>query len=153
MSSNASSLSPSPDRANAACVYYDGGCPLCRAEIATYQCAVGGDSLRWVDAQGCAAAELGSDLERPAALAKLHVRRADGRLVVGAAAFVEIWSALPRWSWLARLARLPGVVPVLDLGYAGFLRLRPLWRRTPQAIDRLPLGPRRDRRNEADAGD
>ncbi len=148
MSSTVSSLPPSPDHANAPCVYYDGGCPLCRAEIATYQRAVGGDTLRWVDATDCTATELGRDLERPAALAKLHVRRADGTLVVGAAAFVEVWSALPRWSGLARIARLPGVVPLLDVAYSGFLRLRPLWRPAPHAINRLPLGLRRELRTD-----
>ena len=111
------------------CVYYDGGCPLCRAEIAAYQRAPGGESIRWVDAHGCEPAELGPGLERREALARLHVRRADGALVEGAAAFVAIWAALPRWRWLARVARLPGVLPALELGYSGFLRVRPLWRR------------------------
>ena len=107
-------------------VYYDGGCPLCRAEIATYQQAKGGDSLCWVDATVCGVTELGSDLDRSNALAKLHVRRADGTLLKGAAAFAEIWSVLPRWRWLARLASLPIVLPLLDLAYIVFLRVRPL---------------------------
>lgn len=110
-------------------VYYDGGCPLCRAEIAAYQRTEGGDGLCWVNADGCAPAELGAGLDRTAALARLHVRRADGTLLQGAAAFAEIWATLPRWRWLARLARLPFVLPALDLGYTLFLRLRPLWRR------------------------
>lgn len=136
------------DSAPQACVYYDGGCPLCRAEIATYRRAEGGDALRWVDAQACSPAELGDDLDRPAALAKLHVRRADGTLVRGAAAFVEIWSALARWAWVARLARIPGVVPLMDVGYAAFLHLRPLWRRAPHAIDRLPRPLRQELRTD-----
>ena len=148
MSSTASTSSACPGPAGPARVYYDGGCPLCRAEIATYQRAEGGDALLWVDAHACTPSELGTDLARPAALARLHVRRADGTLVRGAAAFAEIWSALPRWAWLARLARLPGVLPVLDLGYAGFLRLRPLWRRAPQAIDRLPRPLRQELRTD-----
>ena len=56
------------------------------------------------------------------------IRFSDGTLVQGAAAFAEVWSALPSWRWLARVARLPGVLPLLVLGYTGFLRLRPLWR-------------------------
>ncbi len=120
------------------CVYYDGGCPLCRAEIATYQRAEGGDALRWVDAHGCGSAELGPDLDRAKALARLHVRRADGSLVQGAAAFAEIWQALPRWRWLSTLARLPVVMPALELGYNIFLRVRPLWRPTSDATKLLP---------------
>lgn len=114
--------------AGGACVYYDGGCPLCRAEIATYRRTAGAESLQWVDAHACGAADLGPGLERPDALARLHVRRADGTLVQGARAFVEIWAALPRWRWLARVARLPGLLPLLEGGYVVFLRLRPMWR-------------------------
>ena len=36
----------------------------------------------------------------------LRLLQADGTLVVGAAAFVQIWSALPRWTWLARFAEI-----------------------------------------------
>lgn len=126
---------PSP----ALCVYYDGGCPLCRAEIATYQRTEGGDAVMWVDAHGCPPAALGPGLQRPDALARLHVRRADGTLLHGAAAFAEIWATLPRWRWLARLVRLPGVLPVLELGYRGFLRVRPLWRPAGGTASALPL--------------
>lgn len=120
---------PAPDSASSTLrVYYDGGCPLCRAEIASYQRTEGAEALRWVDADGCSLPELGAGLDRHTALARMHVRRADGTLVQGAAAFVEIWSALPRWRWLARLARLPGALPLLELAYRVFLRIRPLWR-------------------------
>lgn len=136
------------DSAAPVCVYYDGGCPLCRAEIATYQRAAGGDAVRWVDAHGSAAGELGPDLEVSQALARLHVRRADGTLVQGAAAFAEIWQALPRWRWLAGVARLPWVMPVLDLGYDAFLKIRPLWRPTSEAAKLLPRSLLRELRTD-----
>lgn len=121
-------IASSPPATDALCVYYDGGCPLCRAEIASYQRTAGGESLRWVDAHASSPAELGPDLDAATALARMHVRRSDGKLLRGAAAFAEIWSHLPRWRWLARLARLPGVLPVVDLLYTVFLVVRPLWR-------------------------
>lgn len=129
-------------------VYYDGGCPLCRAEIATYQKISGGDTLTWVDAQSCGLAELGSGLDRSNALARLHVRRADGTLLQGAAAFAEIWSALAGWRWLAHFARLPVVLPLLDVAYTIFLRIRPLWRPTPGGSDKLPLQLQRELRTD-----
>jgi len=131
MSTHPEALTPNHETvvtADTLCVYYDGGCPLCRAEIASYQRTEGGESLRWVDAHAGSPAELGPDLDAATALARMHVRRADGTLLRGAAAFAEIWSHLPRWRWLARLARLPGMLPVLDQLYTVFLVIRPLWR-------------------------
>lgn len=117
----------------APCVYYDGACPLCRAEIAGYRRTQGAEALNWVDATACGTAALGPGLDTATALARLHVRRADGTLLQGAAAFAEIWAALPRWRWLARIARLPGMTPCLDVAYTVFLRVRPLWRRAGTA--------------------
>ena len=110
-------------------VYFDGGCPLCRAEIAAYQRLQGADRLRWLNLESCSVEELGPGLDRQAALKRMHVRRPDGKLVDGAAAFVEIWSVLPAWAWLARIARIPGMVAVMEVGYRIFLALRPLWRK------------------------
>lgn len=124
------------------CVYYDGACPLCRAEIASYQRTEGAEALRWVDASASGEGELGPGLDAATALARMHVRRADGTLLQGAAAFAEIWSQLPRWRWLARIARWPGVLPVLDVLYTVFLAVRPLWRGKPAAAaPSAPLAP------------
>ena len=137
MSTHPEALTPNHEAvvaAEALCVYYDGGCPLCRAEIASYQRTEGAEALRWVDAHASSLAELGPDLDAATALARMHVRRADGTLLQGAAAFAEIWSHLPRWRWLAKLARLPGMLPVLDQLYTVFLVIRPLWRGRSGAI-------------------
>jgi predicted DCC family thiol-disulfide oxidoreductase YuxK len=108
-------------------VYYDGACPVCSREIATYRRAAGAEALCFVDVSQPDAA-LAPGLTREAALARMHVRRADGSMASGAAAFAALWSALPRWAWLGRVAALPIVAPVLELGYRGFLRLRKAWR-------------------------
>lgn len=115
------------------CVYYDGACPLCRAEIATYQAQSQGLAMKWVDASACDPTELGPGLDRDRALARMHVRTAQGDLVQGAAAFVALWEAMPGWRWAARIGRWPGVLPVLEWGYRGFLRVRPLWRKRVSA--------------------
>lgn len=119
---------PATDTAAVPCVYYDGACPLCSREIATYRGARGGDQLRWVDAQADAAQDLGPALAREDALRRLHVRLPDGRLVSGAAAFVTIWQRMPAFRALAALARVPGMLALMEALYRAFLRVRPLWR-------------------------
>jgi predicted DCC family thiol-disulfide oxidoreductase YuxK len=107
-------------------VLYDGGCPLCRREIAHVQglAAQRPDSaLCFVDVN----AEHGTmpAAERAALLARFHVQRPDGSRLDGAAAFVAMWGSLPGWRWLARLAHLPGALPALEWAYRAFLRVRP----------------------------
>ncbi len=109
-------------------VYFDGACPVCSREIATYRRLRGGASIDWVDASRCAPEALGPGLDRGAALARLHARRADGTLVDGAAAFAALWRRLPAFSLLGRIAGFAPVRAVLDVGYAGFLRVRRAWR-------------------------
>jgi len=55
---------------------------------------------------------------------RFHVRASDGRVISGAAAFVEVWSVLPTWRWAASAASLPGALIALELGYRIFLPVR-----------------------------
>ncbi|MCJ2014284.1 thiol-disulfide oxidoreductase DCC family protein [Methylobacterium sp. J-076] len=122
---------PRPGQGTGLRVYYDGGCPLCRAEIDHYRRCAGADRLTFVNVgHGEAAPDLGAGLDRNAALGRFHVRDADGRLASGAAAFARLWRTLPGWRWLGRLVELRvfGVQPVLPLAEAAyrlFLPLRP----------------------------
>jgi uncharacterized protein YbjT (DUF2867 family) len=59
------------------------------------------------------------------AMKRFHVRASDGRVLSGAAAFVEVWTRLPRWRWAARAASLPGALIALGWGYRLFLPFRP----------------------------
>ncbi len=116
---------PSHDRLT---VYYDGGCPVCRREIALYQRQPGAERCAWVDVSATASERVADDLDRADALARMHVRRADGRLVDGAVAFIALWQALPKTRWLGRIAGVPPLPWLLEFGYRIFLRVRPLWR-------------------------
>lgn len=118
---------PPADPAAAAEVFFDGACPLCRAEIETYRRMDGMERLVWRDVADDAFEA--PDLDRTAALARFHARRADGRVVSGAAAFLAVWRASPRLAPLARALDRRGPRDLLELGYRVFLRVRPLWRR------------------------
>ena len=113
------------DPARAAEVFFDGACPVCRAEIATYRGMQGGDSIAWRDV---AAGEAPVEIGRDAALARFHVRRADGRLVSGFRAFLAVWRVNGRLAPVARLLDRPPFVWAGEAAYRLFLLVRPLWR-------------------------
>lgn len=105
-------------------VFFDGSCPLCRAEIDLYRRGDPDCALRFVDVSAENAA-LPDGLARSEAMARFHVLSAEGRLISGAAAFAEVWRRLPGWRPVGRLARLPGVLTALEACYRLFLPLRP----------------------------
>ncbi|KQP51460.1 MULTISPECIES: DUF393 domain-containing protein [unclassified Methylobacterium] len=112
-----------PTRDPALTVYFDGACPLCAREIAFYRRSRGAERVAFVDvAQGEA---LGPGLDRATALARFHVRDAEGRLASGAAGFARLWAQLPAWRLLALVLRLPGALWLAERAYRAFLPLRP----------------------------
>ena len=105
-------------------VFYDGSCPLCLDEIDVYRRQDKEGCLRLVDVSAADAA-VPPSLDRKAAMARFHVMSADGRLVSGAAAFVEVWDQLAGWRWAGRIAKLPVIRSALEDGYRFFLVFRP----------------------------
>jgi len=105
-------------------VYFDGGCPICTAEIGTYRRLTPLAPVVWMNV---ADPHLPAppDATREALLARFHVRLPDGRLVSGGHAFLWLWSALPGWRYAGALKAIPGVPFAADIAYALFLRLRP----------------------------
>lgn len=122
-------------------VLYDGDCPLCRREISHAQGLAAGrpeSAICFVDISR-PDHPLAADREtRDALLARFHVQRADGTRLSGAAAFVAMWARLPGWRWLARLARLPGMLPLMEASYRVFLRLRPGLQWLARRLEKVP---------------
>jgi len=104
--------------------FFDGSCLLCRAEIGYYRRKDQVGALCFIDISD-AGAVVPEGITQQRAMKRFHVRASDGRVLSGAAAFVEVWTLLPRWRWAARTASLPGAMIALELGYKIFLPVRP----------------------------
>lgn len=91
-------------------VLYNGGCPACRFEMERYQ-RLGGarpEDLAFHNVADDPAPLAPLGLTADDAKRRLHVRRADGRVVEGIDAFILLWRQMPRYRWLARVVALPG---------------------------------------------
>jgi predicted DCC family thiol-disulfide oxidoreductase YuxK len=103
-------------------VFFDGSCPLCRAEIGLYRTS--GSNALFTDISDDAVAPP-DEITKAEAMGRFHVRRADGQLVSGAAAFAELWKATPGWRWLGHVAGMPPFVWIGEGLYRLFLVIRP----------------------------
>jgi predicted DCC family thiol-disulfide oxidoreductase YuxK len=84
-------------------VFYDGGCPLCRREIAHYRRIDSAGRLQWVDAPNEPGTLARHDLSLAQAMTELHVLDSNGDWQRGIDAFLVIWQQLPGYRWLAKL--------------------------------------------------
>ena len=116
-------------------VYFDGSCPLCRREIAMYRRLPQAATIAWVDVS--AAQDLGGALSCEAAMARFHVRDAQGRLFSGAAAFSRMWRVFPGWRWLGHVSAWPILSSLFEVAYRLFLPLRPSLQRLARRWDDL----------------
>lgn len=98
-------------------VWHDGGCPLCRHEIALMRRLDRRGSITF-GAQAC-------PLDRADLLARFHAREDGVPLLSGAAAFAAMWRAIPLLRPLGLLARNATVLAATERLYVRFLRIRP----------------------------
>ena len=101
-------------------VWHDGGCALCEREIALMRRLDWRGSITFVDATTDTC-----PIDRRVMLARLHAREEGGPLLSGAAAFAEMWWAIPLLWPLGLLARNAKALVVLERLYTHFLRVRP----------------------------
>ena len=107
-------------------LFYDGGCPMCDAEITLYKKMDSMQCMRFIDITE-PSADLPPDLDKETALSRFHVLTRDERLLSGVLAFSEVWKQTPRLRWAGYVASQPFIREVLELGYKIFLRyFRPL---------------------------
>lgn len=107
-------------------VWFDGGCPLCRREIALMRRLDRRGRIAFVDVARDAPSDCPASHDT--LLARFHAREGD-RLLSGAAAFAAMWRAIPWLRPFGEAARFPPLLALLELAYRGFLRVRPALQR------------------------
>lgn len=118
-------------------VFFDGACPVCRAEMDLWKRADALAATQWRDVAGADAPPEG--VSRDAALARFHVRLGTGEVVSGARAFLALFKSNSRLRPIAVLLDRQPFLLALDAGYWAFLRLRRAWRpRRAHTATRLP---------------
>ena len=101
-------------------VIYNASCPICAREVEGYRRHAEARALP-LRFQDLARADLAAwGLTPEDAARRLHVVQ-NGRLLAGVPAFVALWSAMPRFRWLARLVSLPLVQPLAEAIYERLL--------------------------------
>lgn len=103
-------------------VWHDGGCPLCRREIALMRRLDWRGAIDFVDLTQAPSASCPIDPAK--LLARFHASE-NGQLLSGAAAFAAMWRAIPLLRPLGLVARSPWLLAKLERLYLLFLRFRP----------------------------
>ncbi len=107
-------------------LFYDGGCPMCDAEIRYYKKIDIMQRMNFIDITDQSAV-LPPDLDMKTALSRFHVLTRDGKLLSGVLAFSEVWKQIPRWRWAGYVASQPVIRDIFEVGYKIFLKcFRPL---------------------------
>ena len=104
-------------------VFFDGACPLCRAEIGYFRDRVDPE-VAFCDLTAPDVA-LPAGLDRDAALARFHVMTEAGEVLSGAAAFAALWRRSRFTAPLARIVETRSGARLAEGLYQWFLKGRP----------------------------
>jgi len=72
-------------------MFFDGGCPLCSREVDHYRALDRRHRIRWVDISREPQALIKREIDRSAAMQRLHAVDVTGEVVSGMTAFVTVW--------------------------------------------------------------
>lgn len=100
-------------------LYYDGSCPLCSKEIGFLK-PIAGEHLDFVDIQQLKQSPTTENIPATDKLLKrLHLRKADGKWLIGLDANVYAWS-FSRYGFFLKILRWPLIRQVADLVYCSW---------------------------------
>lgn len=104
--------------------FFDGACPLCRAEISFWRRQPGAERIAFVDVERTDGS-LPRGVSRAQAQARIHIETALGEVVSGSAVYLALMATLPRLRRLARLGGLPCRRQLLERFCRLFSSVRP----------------------------
>jgi predicted DCC family thiol-disulfide oxidoreductase YuxK len=112
---------PTGDRQT--CVFYDGACPVCNAEMNALRRWDQAGQLNLIDIAAPEYDERAWPVSITAMNALLHVRLPDGRWQTGMAATRHVYRVIGR-GWMVAFTGWPLLSPLFDRAYAWFARNR-----------------------------
>lgn len=119
-------------------VYYDGLCVLCSREIDHYRRQAGSEGLLFVDITDALFNAQNEGVDPLLVHKVMHVKAASGELKTGVDAFITIWQQLPKYQRIAKIAQNKTVQRVLNVGYQGFVKIRPYLPRKSRDCESSP---------------
>ena len=95
-------------------VYFNNSCSVCRMEINHYKKF--NEKLGWVDVTNNKEAQKETAKSSAELIRRLHVEQ-DGKIYQGIDAFLIVWSRLPKYRWLYKLVKTPGIYHASYIAY------------------------------------
>ena len=95
-------------------VYFNNSCSVCRMEINHYKKF--NEKLGWIDVTNNKEAEKETAKSSAELIRRLHVEQ-DGKIYQGIDAFLIVWSRLPKYRWLYKLVKTPGIYHASYIAY------------------------------------
>ena len=95
-------------------VYFNNSCSVCRMEINHYKKF--NEKLGWIDVTNNKEAQKETAKSSTELIRRLHVEQ-DGKIYQGIDAFLIVWSRLPKYRWLYKLVKTPGIYHASYIAY------------------------------------
>ena len=95
-------------------VYFNNSCSICRMEINHYKKF--NEKLGWIDVTNNKEAQKETAKSSAELIRRLHVEQ-DGKIYQGIDAFLIVWSRLPKYRWLYKLVKTPGIYHASYIAY------------------------------------
>ena len=95
-------------------VYFNNSCGVCRMEINHYKKF--NEKLGWIDVTNNKEAQKETAKSSAELIRRLHVKQG-GKIYQGIDAFLIVWSRLPKYRWLYKLVKTPGIYHASYIAY------------------------------------